>query len=92
MEIRDDRGYRSAVDDTDILKRIDVLEEEAHSLERQHGGLELTDEQRRRVAELQVEIDRNWDLLRQRRARRSAGEDPDAAMERPPQVVEGYSQ
>jgi hypothetical protein len=80
------------VDDTDILKRIDVLEEEAHRLERQHGDLGLTDEQRRRLAELQVEIDRNWDLLRQRRARRRAGEDPNGAMERPAQVVEGYSQ
>jgi hypothetical protein len=39
-----------------------------------------------------VEIDRSWDLLRQRRARRRAGEDPNRAVERPAQVVEGYSQ
>jgi hypothetical protein len=37
-------------------------------------------------------LDRCWDLLRQRRARRSAGEDPDDAQVRPTDVVEGYLQ
>jgi hypothetical protein len=37
-----------------------------------------------------VELDRLWDLLRQRRALRSAGADPDEASERDADTVEGY--
>jgi hypothetical protein len=80
------------VDDAEITRQIDELVEESHTIERDHGRFGLTPEQRRRLAELQVEIDRNWDLLRQRRARRNAGEDPEDAKERPGPVVEGYSQ
>jgi hypothetical protein len=39
-----------------------------------------------------VSLDQCWDLLRQRRARRDAGLDPDTAAERPADVVEGYWQ
>jgi hypothetical protein len=39
---------------------------------------------------VEVELDRCWDLLRQRRARRSAGQDPDAARARDAATVEGY--
>jgi hypothetical protein len=39
-----------------------------------------------------VQLDRYWDLLRQRDARRRAGLDPDAAQERSADVVEGYRQ
>jgi uncharacterized protein DUF2630 len=39
-----------------------------------------------------VELDRCWDLLRQRRARRDAGQDPDLAEARPERTVEGYLQ
>ncbi|HEY3111813.1 MAG TPA: DUF2630 family protein [Chloroflexota bacterium] len=41
---------------------------------------------------LQVEVDRLWDLLRQRRARRHAGVDPDGARLRSAAIVEGYKQ
>ena len=39
-----------------------------------------------------VALDQCWDLLRQRRARRNVGQDPDAAEVRPENVVEGYRQ
>jgi hypothetical protein len=41
---------------------------------------------------LEVALDQCWDCLRQRRARREAGQDPDAAAIRPGSVVEGYQQ
>ena len=41
---------------------------------------------------IEVALDQCWDLLRQRRARRNAGEDPDDATVRPERVVEGYQQ
>ena len=45
-----------------------------------------------RLAQLETELDQCWDLLRQRRARRSAGQDPEGATVRPESVVEGYQQ
>jgi hypothetical protein len=42
--------------------------------------------------ELEVHLDQLWDLLRQRRARRAAGLDPDGAETRDPGTVEGYRQ
>ena len=41
---------------------------------------------------MEVALDQCWDLLRQRRARRHAGQDPDAAGVRPEGVVEDYEQ
>ena len=49
-------------------------------------------EERRRARELEVTLDRLWDLLRQRRALRDAGRSPDEAIERPAGTVEGYLQ
>ncbi len=48
--------------------------------------------ERRRLDELNVALDQCWDLLRQRRALREAGLDPEAAAARPPEVVERYQQ
>ena len=45
-----------------------------------------------RLQTLHVELDQCWDLLRQRRALREFGEDPDKAQVRPPNVVENYEQ
>lgn len=53
---------------------------------------ELTDEDRGRLAKIKVELDQCWDLLRQRRALREFGHDPDQAKVRPPKVVENYEQ
>ena len=55
-------------------------------------GEGLTEAERERMAELEVQLDQAWDLLRQRRARAEFGDDPDGANERPPGEVETYLQ
>lgn len=82
------------MDDRDIIHRIGELADEERRLEEQHAadGERLTDAERRRLDDLQVTLDRMWDLLRQRRALRSAGRDPDEAVERPGETVEHYQQ
>jgi hypothetical protein len=74
------------MDDKQISSRIGELIDEEHQLERDGQP----DPQRLKAVE--VELDRCWDLLRQRRARRAAGENPDEAQARPTNVVEGYLQ
>jgi hypothetical protein len=80
------------MDDTDIVRRINKLAEEEHGLERAHEGEELSGQDLERLHELEVALDQCWDLLRQRRARRNAGQDPDDVAVRPESVVEGYRQ
>lgn len=80
------------MDDAEIVKRIDALVEEEHKLEASHEGEGLTDKDRGRLRQLEVQLDQCWDLLRQRRARRHAGQDPDSAEARSADVVEGYRQ
>lgn len=80
------------MDDADIVSRIDALVEEEHRLERSHTDGGLSDEERARLRAVEVHLDQLWDLLRQRRARRHAGQDPDGAAERPPGVVEHFQQ
>jgi len=48
--------------------------------------------ERERLASLERELDQCWDLLRQRRAREHAGQDPGDAAVRDEGVVEGYQQ
>jgi hypothetical protein len=80
-------------DDRDIIKRIDDLVDEEHALERAHGdGDLLSNDQKARLRDLEVQLDQLWDLLRQRRARRAAGLDPDDAETRDSSTVEGYRQ
>ena len=52
----------------------------------------LSADEARRLEHLEEQLDQCWDLLRQRRARRSAGQDPEAAGVRDPSVVEHYQQ
>lgn len=80
------------MDDVEIVRRISELADEEHRLERSHTGEGLSDEERSRLRSLEVALDQCWDLLRQRRARRSAGRDPNEAAVRPGGVVEGYRQ
>jgi len=80
------------MDDVDIVQRINALADEEHQLERAHAGASLSPEEQRRLKDVEVALDQCWDLLRQRRARRNAGQDPDAAEVRPENVVEGYRQ
>jgi len=82
--------------DESILTRIESLVKEEHSLQNREEAdaknLEALDSDRARLEQLTVELDRCWDLLRQRRARRSAGQDPDEAQARDASVVEHYLQ
>jgi hypothetical protein len=81
------------MDDTDILTRVRQLVDEEHELRagRQGGGLS-EDEEQERLRVVEESLDQCWDLLRQRRARREFGDDPDGANPRPVQEVEHYLQ
>jgi hypothetical protein len=75
--------------DLSILSHIDQLVKEEERLYAKNG---LTDEDQARLAEVKVALDQCWDLLRQRRALREFGEDPDKAKVRPAKIVENYEQ
>ena len=79
--------------DLDIFHRINALSSEEERLYAEAGGGDgLTAESTERLEAIKVELDRSYDLLHQREARRSAGLDPDEAEERPAEVVERYQQ
>ena len=80
------------MDNMEIVQRIGTLADEEHRLERSHVGEALSEADLERMRAIEVALDQCWDLLRQRRARRNAGEDPDLAVVRPEGVVEGYKQ
>lgn len=80
------------MNDDELHRRIDELVAEEHRLERAHVGQALSESEQQRITELGVQLDRYWDLLRQRDARRRAGLDPETAQQRPADVVEGYRQ
>ena len=75
--------------DGTILGNIESL---VHEEQRLYGQGDLTDHDRVRLDQIRVELDQCWDLLRQRRARREFGQDPDGATVRPASVVERYEQ
>lgn len=78
------------MDDSDLLSRINELAHEEHELWGREGRQEISDQERRRLQELQVTLDQCWDLLHQRRARRAAGINPEGATVRDASTVEGY--
>lgn len=82
--------------DESILNRIESLVDEEHRLlrrEREDASNEdALEGDRTRLEQVSVELDRCWDLLRQRRARRDAGADPDGAQVRDAGTVENYRQ
>ena len=78
--------------DVQIHDSIEGLVAEEHELWEREAAGRATEVDRLRLDAVKVSLDQCWDLLRQRRARRAAGEDPDAAEVRPPQVVERYEQ
>ena len=80
------------MDDKAIHQHIEELVEEEHKLLERGDRRTLTPQDRLRLEEVQVELDRYYDLLRQRRARRDAGQDPDVAHMRTPDTVEHYQQ
>ncbi|HEX8995132.1 MAG TPA: DUF2630 family protein [Ktedonobacterales bacterium] len=78
------------MNDSDVLSSISALVEEEHQLltAAQHGGLD--EEQRQRLHAAQVQLDQCWDLLRQRRAKREFGMNPNDAKVRDANTVEHY--
>jgi Protein of unknown function (DUF2630) len=78
--------------DEQVHGRIEELVAEEHELwERESQGV-ASEEDRRRLEDVKVALDQCWDLLRQRRALREFGLDPEAAQARDPGVVEHYEQ
>ena len=84
------------MDDQSITARIESLVAEEHKLQHREQA-DSTDEgrleaDRERLRDVQVELDRCWDLLRQRRAREEFGQDPNEAQARDADTVERYWQ
>lgn len=81
------------MDDKEIMGHIDELIKTEHELRQKVAAGELSsDDERARLRSAEEALDQCWDLLRQRRARRDAGEDPGGAAVRPATEVEGYLQ
>ena len=84
------------MDDAKIQARIDALEQEEQRLRKdeesqaEQGHTDVVGDDAGRLAAIKVELDQLWDLLRQRRALRSAGRNPDDAQMRDADTVERY--
>ncbi|MCV7356466.1 DUF2630 family protein [Mycolicibacterium fluoranthenivorans] len=77
--------------DADILAEVNKLVAEEKELRTalQHREIDESTEHQR-LRSIEVQLDQCWDLLRQRRALRESGGDPDDAAARPAEEVEGY--
>jgi len=75
--------------DEGVLGRIKSLVDEEHAL---YSAKDPDSHTHARLEELRIELDQCWDLLRQRRALREFGNDPDTAKVRPPEIIENYEQ
>jgi hypothetical protein len=80
------------MNDAEIHGTIEQLVAEEHELWEREAAGNATDSDRQRLQQLTVSLDQCWDFLRQRRALRDAGRDPDEAQVRQPEVVERYQQ
>ena len=79
--------------DSDLFDRINDLSREEEALYAKAGdgsGLDGADVER--LKEIKVQLDQVYDLLHQRQGRRDAGENPEDAEVRRPDIVEGYQQ
>jgi hypothetical protein len=75
------------MDDKTILNHITALIDEEHKL---RDGAGAAQEQASRLKHVEEQLDQCWDLLRQRRAKREFGRDPEAATPRDIGTVENY--
>jgi hypothetical protein len=75
--------------DATVLTYIETL---VHEEQKLYANQNLDDHGQVRLEAIKVELDQAWDLLRQRRALRDAGQDPNRAHVRPASVVEKYEQ
>ncbi len=80
------------MDDQELVAHIGKLVDEEHELEQHRDRRGLSEEDHERLRTLDVQLDQCWDLLRQRRARREVGDDPEQAAVRPASTVEHYQQ
>jgi hypothetical protein len=78
------------VEDRQLGDRINALAQEEHALFERESAGRATDADQARLRELQGLLDQCWDLLRQRRARREFGLDPEEAQLRSQSVVKNY--
>ncbi len=81
--------------DEQVQARIEKLEEEERRLRHDEGEARTAAGDRvaadaERLEVVRVELDRLWDYLRQRRALRDAGKNPDSAEMRDAGTVERY--
>ncbi len=75
------------MEDAEILHFIQNLVAEEHTLRQGEDGVD-----KERLDGIEKMLDQCWDLLRQRRAHREYGEDPNDALAREERTVEGYQQ
>jgi uncharacterized protein DUF2630 len=80
------------MDDTGIRDQIETLVAEEQRLLDEAEGQGVDEARHERLQEVKVELDRCWDLLRQREAREEFQLDPDDASVRDADTVEGYEQ
>lgn len=80
------------MDDAQIRAHLEKLVAEEHRLLERGESRSLTADDRHRLETVEVQLDQFWDLLRQRRARRDAGQDPNDAHLRSEDTVEHYRQ
>jgi hypothetical protein len=80
------------MDDPQIHGTIEQLVAEEHELWERESAGNASEADRRRLQQVKVSLDQCWDLLRQRRALRDAGADPEQARARDANTVEGYQQ
>lgn len=80
------------MNDAQIRTHIEDLIAEEHRLLEHGERASLTPNDAQRLHAIEVQLDQYWDLLRQRRARRDASQDPGATSLRPPEIVERYEQ
>ena len=73
------------MDDKSILDHINELVDEEHKLR-----AAATPPEDARLRHLSEQLDQCWDLLRQRRAKREFGQDPEGAQVRDAKTVETY--
>jgi Protein of unknown function (DUF2630) len=86
-------GRSEGVDEGQILEQVRTLVDQEHELRsRVQEGELAPEEEQEQLRRLEQALDQCWDLLRQRRARQDAGQDPEEAVVRPVDEVEDYQQ
>jgi hypothetical protein len=78
------------MEDVNVISHIDELAREEHELFERESHGKATESDLKRRHQLETMLDQCWDLLRQRRAKREFGQDPNAAAVRDPKTVKNY--